>query len=329
MEQTDVAVKPERLQVDIDKPRWDQSTFVGRLKHFATITDMRKLFASEKKLDKAKELVNLYRSGACPPGTTEEQLWQAKQLYDSAFHPDTGDKMNLFGRMTFQVPGGMALTGLLLHFYRTPVEVALSQWGNQSFNALVNYTNRNAASEISTKQMLAAYLSATGAALGVALGLNAYSKKAPPVVARWVPFAAVAAANAVNIPLTRQSELIHGVTVTDADGNELGLSKKCAERGISQVLLSRVLMAAPGMVFLPMMMESLNKRAWFRRATWLHLPFQTFGVGVFLVAMVPIACSLFPQRASMDVKQLENELQDEIRKRFGKNVDKVYFNKGL
>ena len=61
MEQTDVAVKPERLQVDIDKPRWDQSTFVGRLKHFATITDMRKLFASEKKLDKAKELVNQYR----------------------------------------------------------------------------------------------------------------------------------------------------------------------------------------------------------------------------------------------------------------------------
>lgn len=29
-------------------------------------------------------------------------------------------------------------------------------------------------------------------------------QKAPPLVARWVPFAAVAAANCVNIPMMRQ-----------------------------------------------------------------------------------------------------------------------------
>lgn len=59
------------------------------------------------------------RAGSIPPGTTEDHLHYAKKLYDSAFHPDTGDRMNLIGRMSFQVPGGMAITGFMLQFYRS------------------------------------------------------------------------------------------------------------------------------------------------------------------------------------------------------------------
>ncbi|TRY59767.1 hypothetical protein DNTS_027174 [Danionella cerebrum] len=322
---------------DIDAPRWDQSTFMGRLKHFFTITDCRTVLLPDSRLDEAKQLVDSCRLGSVPPGTTEEQLHYAKKLYDSAFHPDTGDRMNLIGRMT--VPA-----------------VVFWQWVNQSFNALVNYTNRNAASPITPKQIGVAYVTATSTALATAVGLNLYTKKAPPLVARWVPFAAVAAANCVNIPMMRQQEILNGIAVTDEDGNKLGHSRKAAEKGITQVVISRVTMAAPGMIILPIIMQRLEKHRFMQvsvvplgvqgshgetevmfrfacfplnKITFLHGPLQVMMVGVFLVFMVPAACSLFPQKCSMAVSKLEPELRESIASRYGDRITHVYFNKGL
>lgn len=94
-----------------------------------------------------------------------------------------------------------------------------------------------------------------------------------------MPFSAVAAANFVNIPLMRQNELIDGVSVQDSNGNEIGKSKIAAAKGISQVAFSRILMAAPGMLALPVVMEKLERYPWFKRLSILHAPFQTLAVG--------------------------------------------------
>ncbi|KPP59536.1 sideroflexin-2-like [Scleropages formosus] len=298
---------------DIDAPRWDQGTFMGRLWHFFSITDCRTALLPDARLDEAKALVESCRAGTLPPGTTKEQLYYAKKLYDSAFHPDTGDRMNLIGRMSFQVPGGMAITGFMLQFYRTVPAVVFWQWVNQSFNALVNYTNRNAASPITPKQIGVAYVTATSTALATAVGLNLYTKRAPPLVARWVPFAAI----------------LNGIAITDENGNRLGHSQKAAVKGITQVVISRVTMAAPGMIILPIIMQRLEKYRFMQRITFLHGPLQVMMVGVFLVFMVPAACSLFPQRCSMAVSKLEPELRDAIVSQHGDAVRYVYFNKGL
>uniref|UniRef100_A0A8K9V6Q6 Sidoreflexin n=1 Tax=Oncorhynchus mykiss TaxID=8022 RepID=A0A8K9V6Q6_ONCMY len=304
---------------DIDVPRWDQSTFMGRLKHFANITDWRTALLPDSRLDEAKALVESCRAGSVPPGTTEEQLHYAKKLYDSAFHPDTGDRMNLIGRMSFQVPGGMAITGGMLQFYRTVPAVVFWQWVNQSFNALVNYTNRNAASPITPNQIGVAYLTATSTALATAVGLNFYTKRAPPLVARWVPFAAVASANCVNIPMMRQQELLNGIAVTDENGNKLGHSKKAAVKGITQVVISRITMAAPGMSTF----QRFKEEGSCRRITFFHGPLQVIMVGASLSLFLSLSFS------SMAVSKLEPELRESILCHYGDSVQYVYFNKGL
>ena len=129
----------------------------------------------------------------------------------------------------------------MLQFYRTTPQVVFWQWFNQSFNALVNYTNRNASAPTNYSQMGAAYFSATFAALGTALGLKAaLAKSSSQLIQRFVPCVAVAASNCVNIPLMRQQELMDGMTLTDEAGDTACLSKTCAADGIGKVSLKNI-----------------------------------------------------------------------------------------
>lgn len=235
----------------------------------------------------AKDLIEKYKENKEPKDVTKDQLIYAKKLYESAFHPDSGELQNVFGRMSFQVPGGMAITGAMLQFYKTSSAVIFWQFVNQTFNAVVNYTNRNANSPITTTQLGIAYVSATTSALVASLGSKSFlEKRVSPFFLRYVPFIAVAAANCVNIPLMRQNELLHGIDVEDKEGKIVGKSSFAATVAISQVTLSRIVMAAPGMLLLPVLMERLEKRAWFNRVKILHAPFQVMMVGCFLVFMV-------------------------------------------
>ena len=112
------------------------------------------------------------QGNALPPGlthVTKKEAIRARVIYDSAFHPDTGAKMNILGRMSSQAPCGTLLVGAVLAFYRLGMNTTLCshehvsstvllcrsmprlivmQFIVQSFAANVNYTNRNAKSLI-------------------------------------------------------------------------------------------------------------------------------------------------------------------------------------
>lgn len=57
------ALRLEGARINLDAPRYDQSTFLGRAKHFFTVTDPRNILRTAKELDEAKELLIKYRYG--------------------------------------------------------------------------------------------------------------------------------------------------------------------------------------------------------------------------------------------------------------------------
>ncbi|CAH0555418.1 unnamed protein product [Brassicogethes aeneus] len=319
-----------KAAINIDEPRYDQETYTGRAKHFFLTTNPLNIFCTNKTLDEAKCLVSNYRCGL-PIGSnvTEKDLWRAKVIYDSAFHPDTGEKMTLIGRMSAQVPMNMFICGGMMTFYQSTSGVIFWQWLNQSFNALVNYTNRSGDAQQSNKQLLASYVFATGGAVGTALGLNSLVKCMPPLIGRFVPLAAVAASNCINIPMMRAQELKMGTPIFDENNNKLGYSKVAAQSGISQVIFSRIFMAMPGMVITPIVMDYLEKRGTLCRYPWINLPATVGVLGLCLTFATPLACAFFKQKASIPFKHLEPELKEEIQKQYNNPPELVYFNKGL
>lgn len=73
-----------------------------------------------------------------------------------------------------------------------------------------------------------------------------------------------------------------------------------------------------------------NNSAWFKRnSRYLNTPAQIALVFVLFGAMVPVGCALFPQQNSISVdilKSLEPETYQKLKSR---NLDVVFFNKGL
>jgi sideroflexin-5 len=84
--------------IDISKPRYDQSTYWGRLKHFSELTDPTNLLVTSEQLEQAKRMIDFYKANKLEH-VDEEILWKAKKLVDSTFHPDTGEKIFLPFRM--------------------------------------------------------------------------------------------------------------------------------------------------------------------------------------------------------------------------------------
>uniref|UniRef100_A0A915HZW6 Uncharacterized protein n=1 Tax=Romanomermis culicivorax TaxID=13658 RepID=A0A915HZW6_ROMCU len=208
------------------------------------------------------------------------------------------------------------------------------QWANQSFNALVNYTNRNAKSTVTPGVITFSYCTATSAALITALGLKKFlAKRGGSLVQRLVPLAAVYAAQCVNVPLMRQNELKHGLSLIDEKDVERGKSKLAAVKAIGLVVFSRNVIATPSMLFTPILMEYFEKQHWFRKnRSYLNTLFQVFFSALFLLPMVPIGCALFPQKNTIKTCTLEKYEPTAfagLRMSAASMPGKLYFNKGL
>uniref|UniRef100_A0A8R1DMM9 ANF_receptor domain-containing protein n=1 Tax=Caenorhabditis japonica TaxID=281687 RepID=A0A8R1DMM9_CAEJA len=295
----------QKIRPDISRPQWDQRTYLGRVRHFFSLTNPLTLLSSEERQERCRQIVTDYRKGKVSPLLTVDELWDAKVLYDSTYHPDTGEKMFFLGRMSAQMPANMLINGMLLSLYRTFPGVVFSHFINQSFNAVVNYTNRSGSVKASDERLLLSYCCATGGAMSAALALNMMFKNRNSVAARLVPFAAVALANAINIPMVRSNEVTEGMELRDENGELVGRSRQMAILSIAQVTLSRIGMAMPDMVTTPIIMNRITRTTFYRTHPWMRFteyPIQTMFAGMALLFTTPMCCALFPQKTAIEIK---------------------------
>lgn len=98
-----------------------------KLRHWSRKNKIKnKLFSLLKLKNRACEGTKIYiihrticrKDGIVPNGLTLGDVYKSKDVVDSAFHPETGEKMIIFGRMSAQVPMNMLITGCMVTFYK-------------------------------------------------------------------------------------------------------------------------------------------------------------------------------------------------------------------
>ncbi|XP_041371145.1 sideroflexin-5-like isoform X2 [Gigantopelta aegis] len=261
-----MATQQEYPPFSLDKPRFDQSTFSGRLKHFLNVIDPRTLLTTQSQLEAAIKLLDDYKAGTVPPGVSDAQLWEALKIKQSIIHPDTGKKIFMPFRMSGFVPFGSPIVVGLLLPNQSFGQMIFWQWLNQSHNACVNYANRNASKETPMSRFFMGYFGAVTSAVSIAIGLSVLVKRAKNfspatkmLIQKFVPFPAVATASTCNVLLMRNYELSEGIEVFDKNKQTVGTSRIAAKQALFETAVTRAVLPAPVLILVPIVLSVLNK----------------------------------------------------------------------
>ncbi|XP_072718878.1 sideroflexin-5 isoform X5 [Mycteria americana] len=292
----------------LGKPRFEQTSFYGRFRHFLDIIDPRTLFVTESRLKEAVQLLEDYKHGTLPPGVTNKELWGAQKIKQAIIHPDTNETIFMPFRMSGYIPFGTPIVVGLLLPNQTLASTVFWQWLNQSHNACVNYANRNA----------------TKVGLNVLVQrANKFTPATRLLIQRFVPFPAVASANICNVVLMRHTELEEGIDVLDNNGNIVGSSRIAAKHALLETALTRVVLPMPILVLPPIIMSILEKTSLLRSRPRMILPVQSLVCLAAFGLALPLAISLFPQMSEIETSRLEPEIA------MATTSKTVVYNKGL
>lgn len=320
--------------VELPASKYDLSTYWGRVKHCAEISDPTMLLNTSNAIERAKRLVWDYKNGVTAKMTPE--LWHAKKVLDSAVHPDTGETVMLPFRMSSCVLSNLVVTAGMLTPNLGTAGTLFWQVANQSLNVAINTANANKSHPLTPMQIATNYTMAVTASCGVALGLNLLVPRlklllpnTKIVLGRLVPFAAVVSAGVVNVFLMRSEEIRKGITVTDHEGNNVGTSKKAAFNAVSETAASRVINATPIMVVPPLILLRLQQTRLLKGKSKRAEIVANIGL-IFTTSLValPFALAIFPQRTQMSVSKLEPEFQN-LKDSKGDHITSLYFNRGI
>ena len=278
---------------------------------------------------------------------TPEEIVRVKEnnaIVGSSVHPDTNEIMphwqRLSGFVIFNFP---IVFAVLFIPNQTPLFNAGMQWINQTYNAAMNYGNRNASSPYTTSDLARGYAGAVAVSVSIAMTsrrmlasqLKQFKGAKLIILNALLNYLAGATAGASNLVLMRYKEIESGITVTNEKGDkEFGKSKAAGKKAIQETAISRFVLPLPVLFFPAVGNFILEKlRLWPKNMKLSKLIELSLCICSLSFAL-PMSIALFQQQACLTRDQIDEEfrelrLEGEGTEEEPKYVEKFYFNKGL
>jgi sideroflexin-5 len=309
----------------------------ARFRHFCDVTDPRYFIISDKEIGEAVENVKKYKALSKDSADGEIEITQEERIMIcrgvkimNSSTNDVGDIVPRMFRMCGFVPVNIPILCGMLIAPPTILNTVLAQWANQSYNAGLNFGNKNSTCKYTNMDIAGGYAAAVSSALIVAVGMRkattglvagATGKKLL-LINTGISAVSAGTASFCNTAFMRKAEVDKGIIVySDLKlENEAGISKLAAYNAVVETASSRTAMSLISVSIPAVLILSCGAVGFRPTGSTSKFLFEVFCIGTALRLGLPASVSIFPPLSIKEGKQLEEQ--------FHKH-DKIYFNKGL
>lgn len=326
---TNLSTTKTRLFSLEEESMYDLNTYMGRVKHFAKITDIRQITITSRKLEEYQNMIKDFKENRekynLNDSSVNEKLWKAQYGIRSAVNSETGKVLPIYARMCAFVLMNMPIAWCMSCLPVTRFNILFVNFANQSYNAMLNYNN-SSGTEDSLRFIVSSYALAVFSSVGMGLFLRSIlsrgNRKVGNIRELIIRFLPSCTAGFINIFFSRSDYITKGIAVRDEKGNSLGLSKISGIKAILEGGISRFVLPLP-LFANYFIMKRIDKMKIHNKA---KIYIELILCGIALCFGLPFSIGVFKQIAEIDVNILEQEIQNEAKK---KNITKAYYNKGL
>ena len=265
-----------------------------------------------------------------------KEIQEADLVYKAIYHPDTKEKVPYIFRMCAFVPVNLPIVFGMICTKQTLFNVILWQWVNQSYNAGWNYSNRNATSPFTQKELAIAYSGAVTASISVALvgrklnqkyGITSGAVSKLRFVNGLVTLCALSTAGFLNLFLIRMNEMKKGISVVH-EGVDHGLSQKAARKAVITSGLTRCVLPIPLTMVVPLCWKITEMIGLAPKGAKGIIALDLLFLVVSMTVSLPMAISLFSQNLKVAKEDLEPKFHN-LKDSKGAPITHFLINKGL
>lgn len=289
-------------------------SFLSRLGLWSKILDPT-LLLSQAEIEEARTLIQNEEN---TPGKNDK-VSNAWLLSLSSVHSDTGAVISPAYRPQVFLPISAPLVVGSLIAHKGIKSAMFWQFVLHTYCAGFNHANRNATAtkdnKTTMKQSLlilgaVSYSTVTGALPQIILQrLRLVSSLTQTICRSFLPVPLAAGLAAFNIMVVRSEEAENGISLFDANGNAVGVSKEAGFKAVKETAISRATLFGTTAALPTFLMALLERAKFVQRNPRLIAPIGSMCTVITFGLMIPVSFSLFPQLGKIKKENLEKEFQ--------------------